>query len=148
MKIRTPLHAAHPGDSHFRGLPVAIACRMISTRKQGRKEIRQHVSLTFIMLCWFIRDFWHSVDFGLFCMFSCCPLQCMFVAAHFHFPSVLLCVIFPVVAQTILALFLWRQDCAHLRRGCFHPRRAGFLIHCHACSVSAPSSRLCLNLVS
>ena len=58
-----------PWDSHLRGLPVAIACRMSSTRKQGRKEIRQHVSLTFIMLCWFIRDFWHSVDFGLFLFF-------------------------------------------------------------------------------
>ena len=40
MEICTPLQAAHPGTPHFRGLALAVAW-MSSTRKQGRKEIRQ-----------------------------------------------------------------------------------------------------------
>ena len=63
---------------------------------------------------------WHCIDFGMV-FFDVLMLSLYFlqVASHFQLPSVLdLSVLFFLLPR-LFVCFLCRQDCEHLRRGCF-----------------------------
>ena len=125
MKIRTPLHAAHPGTRISEGCPWPLRAE---GAPQGHREENNHLYLYIyiyniykssicpltcnavrFMLCWFTGVFGILLVlacFGLFFHFLMLSMQFLLLASHFHFPSVLdLCVIFSVVAQPFLAFF-------------------------------------------
>ena len=127
MKIRMPQHTL--------GLAFQRAARGHCVQNELHKETRKKRNQTtrvfdfynavlvhkrVLAFCWF----WLAFYFFMLpiAMYVC---RCSFSFSVSSWPF---CVIFSVVAQTILAFFLWRQDCAHLWHGCFHPRRACFLM--------------------
>ena len=80
------------------------------------------------------KRFCHFLDFGLYFFSIFDAVQCFSVSGcsfSYMFRQFLTCVwIFLLSLRRSLHCFLWRQECAHLRRGCFHLR--GLVSSCAA----------------
>ena len=134
-----------PWDSQLRGLPLAIACRMSSTRKDNICLFTFNAVLVRKRFC-------HFLDFGLYFFSIFDAVQCFSVSGcsfSYMFRQFLTCVwIFLLSLRRSLHCFLWRRECAHLRRGCFHLR--GLVSSCaavHAAFQPLPS-RLCFSFLA
>ena len=134
-----------PWDSQLRGLPLAIACRMSSTRTDNICLFTFNAVLVRKRFC-------HFLDFGLYFFSIFDAVQCFSVSGcsfSYMFRQFLTCVwIFLLSLRRSLHCFLWRQECAHVRRGCFHLR--GLVSSCaavHAAFQRRPS-RLCFSFLA
>ena len=118
-----PLHAAHPGTRNSEVCPWPMRAEWAP---QGNKEENKSDNICLLTFNAVLvrKRFCHFLDFGLYFFSIFDAVQCFSVSGcsfSYMFRQFLTCVwIFLLSLRRFLQCFLWRQECAHLRRGCFH----------------------------
>ena len=150
MKVHMPLHAAHPGTRNSEVCPWPLRAEWAP---QGNKEENKSDNICLLTFNAVLvrKRFCHFLDFGLYFFSIFDAVQCFSVSGcsfSYMFRQFLTCVwIFLLSLRRSLHCFM-KTRVRTFEARLLSSQRACFLMRCRACSVSAPSSRLCFSFLA